>query len=103
MLIRWAAGEGLEKGKKIRVDATAVESDIHHPTDSQLRGKTSLMLDCRVVRGNPADQAQMKTMLKHHCQLYEHYPRQASLPRPAGRAAPPDRTCAGAHRATAGC
>ena len=36
VLIRWAAGEGLEKGKKIRVDATAVESDIHHPSDSQL-------------------------------------------------------------------
>ena len=222
VLIRWAAGEGLEKGKKIRVDATAVESDIHHPTDSQLLydsirkltallgklkehhpvvysdhcrrakrrctnirntrgqdrkkplyqdllkvagqtahyarvalqsasqwkdipslvivdklrhylelmhkvreqterrvlqdkkvpaadkvvsifeehtdiiqtggrettfghkvfltcGKTSLMLDCRVVRGNPADQAQMKTMLKRHCQLYGHYPRQASF------------------------
>ena len=42
-------------------------------------GKTSLMLDCRVVRGNPADQAQMKTMLKRHCQLYGHYPRQASF------------------------
>ena len=28
---------------------------------------------------HPADQAQMKTMLKRHCQLYGHYPRQASL------------------------
>ena len=36
VLIHWAACEGLEKGKKIRVDATAVKSDIHHPTDSQL-------------------------------------------------------------------
>ncbi len=36
VLIRWAVREGLEKGKKIRIDATAVESDIRHPTDSQL-------------------------------------------------------------------
>ena len=42
-------------------------------------GKTSLMLDCRVVEGNPADQAQMKTMLKRHHQLYGYYPRQASF------------------------
>ena len=42
-------------------------------------GRTSLMLDCRVVEGNPADQAQMKTMLKRHHQLYGYYPRQASF------------------------
>jgi IS5 family transposase len=42
-------------------------------------GKTSLILDCRVVRGNPADQAQMQPMLERHEQLYGRYPRQASL------------------------
>jgi IS5 family transposase len=42
-------------------------------------GKTSLMLDCRVVRGNPADQAQMQPMLERHEQLYGRYPRQVSL------------------------
>ena len=36
VLVRWAQKQGLEKGRKIRVDATAVESDIHYPTDSQL-------------------------------------------------------------------
>lgn len=36
ILVRWAADQDLEKGKKIRVDSTAVASDIHHPTDSEL-------------------------------------------------------------------
>ena len=36
VLVGWAKAEGLEKGRKIRVDATAVESDIRHPLDSQL-------------------------------------------------------------------
>ena len=36
VLVGWAATEGLEKGRKIRVDATAVPSDIRHPLDSQL-------------------------------------------------------------------
>lgn len=42
-------------------------------------GKTSLILDCLVAKGNPADQAQMKTMLKRQSQLYGRYPRQASF------------------------
>ncbi len=36
VLLGWARRQGLEKGRKIRVDATAVESDIRYPTDSQL-------------------------------------------------------------------
>jgi IS5 family transposase len=36
ILVRWAARKKLEVGKKIRVDSTAVSSDIHHPTDSEL-------------------------------------------------------------------
>ena len=35
----WRSGrreKGLEKGQRIRLDSTAVESDIHHPTDSSL-------------------------------------------------------------------
>lgn len=35
-LIRAAVAEGLEDGKKLRVDTTVVETDIHHPTDSTL-------------------------------------------------------------------
>ena len=36
VLVGWAAQKGLEKGQRIRLDSTAVESDIHHPTDSAL-------------------------------------------------------------------
>ena len=36
VLVSWADRKGLERGRKIRVDATTVESDIHYPTDSQL-------------------------------------------------------------------
>ena len=33
-LVKYAKREGLEIGEKIRIDSTAVETDIHHPTDS---------------------------------------------------------------------
>ena len=36
LLVQWAHGQGLERGRRIRVDATAVESPIPYPTDSQL-------------------------------------------------------------------
>jgi IS5 family transposase len=35
-IIRAAVDLGLEDGKKLRVDTTVVETDIHHPTDSTL-------------------------------------------------------------------
>jgi IS5 family transposase len=35
-IIGYAKQEKIESGRKIRIDATAVETDIHHPTDSTL-------------------------------------------------------------------
>src|SRR4030042_6103655 len=35
-VLEYARKEGVEKGRTIRVDSTAVETDIHHPTDSTL-------------------------------------------------------------------
>jgi IS5 family transposase len=35
-VVRAAVALGLENGKKLRVDTTVVETDIHHPTDSTL-------------------------------------------------------------------
>ena len=35
-IIRYAQREKLETGRKIRIDSTAIETDIHHPTDSTL-------------------------------------------------------------------
>lgn len=36
IILRYAKQHGLEKARKVRIDATAVESDIHHPLDSTL-------------------------------------------------------------------
>jgi IS5 family transposase len=36
VIIEYAAKQDLEKGRTIRMDSTAVESDIHYPTDSTL-------------------------------------------------------------------
>lgn len=35
-LVRYAAREGVEKGRTVRMDATVVEANIHDPTDSSL-------------------------------------------------------------------
>ena len=36
LLVRAAVAIGLEDGKKLRVDTTVVQTDIHHPTDNTL-------------------------------------------------------------------
>lgn len=36
ILLASAAAKGIEKGRKVRIDCTVVESNIHHPTDSSL-------------------------------------------------------------------
>jgi IS5 family transposase len=36
LLIGYAVKHKIEKGRKIRIDSTAIETDIHHPTDSTL-------------------------------------------------------------------
>ena len=40
MLLGLARADGIENGRKIRIDSTVTESNIHHPTDS------SLLYDC---------------------------------------------------------
>lgn len=47
ILIKYAAKNGFEKGRTVRVDSTVVETNIHRPTDS------SLIYDCiRVISRN---------------------------------------------------
>ena len=41
LVIQSAVALGLENGKKLRVDTTVVETDIHHPTDSTLLWDTA--------------------------------------------------------------
>ena len=36
LIIRYAEAKRIEKGRKVRLDSTAVESNIHYPTDSRL-------------------------------------------------------------------
>ncbi len=36
LLIDYAVKHKIEKGRKVRIDSTAIETDIHHPTDSTL-------------------------------------------------------------------
>jgi IS5 family transposase len=55
-LVGWAAENQLEKGRKIRIDATTVESDIHHPMDSELlydgiQVITRLLMACEPITG----------------------------------------------------
>lgn len=38
MLLKRAAREGVEKGRKVRIDSTVVEAHIHAPSDSTLVG-----------------------------------------------------------------
>ena len=42
-LVRYAAEKGVEKGRTIRVDSTATETNVHYPQDSRL------LQDCIVV------------------------------------------------------
>ena len=35
-IINYAQSENIETGRKVRIDSTAIETDIHHPTDSTL-------------------------------------------------------------------
>jgi len=49
ILLAVAAKEGIEKGRKVRVDCTVVESNIHHPTDSSLLWDCVRVL-CRVTQ-----------------------------------------------------
>jgi IS5 family transposase len=51
-LLGYAKAKNIEKGRKVRIDCTCVESNIHHPTDSSLlwdcvRVLTRLMEQCR--------------------------------------------------------
>ena len=51
-LLGYAKAEKIEKGRKVRIDCTCVESNIHHPTDSSLlwdavRVLTRMLEQCR--------------------------------------------------------
>lgn len=63
VLIEWAQREGLEDGRKVRIDSTTIESDIHYPLDSQLL-YDSIRVTTRILQRIAA----RKTLSVHnHC------------------------------------
>ena len=55
VLVSWADEKGLEKGRKIRVDATGVESNIRYPLDSQLLYDSVRVVTRLLKRLNPSE------------------------------------------------
>jgi IS5 family transposase len=58
LIIGYAEAQRIEKGRKVRLDSTAVESNIHYPTDSRLledgiRVITRLLIEGRRLRPVP--------------------------------------------------
>ena len=51
-IIDYARQEKVESGRKVRIDATVVETDIHHPTDSTLLGDGIRIITRRLTEGN---------------------------------------------------
>ena len=51
MIVEHAKGEDIEKGRTIRLDSTAVESNIHYPTDSSLLQDGVRIITRRLIEG----------------------------------------------------
>jgi len=49
VLIKWAQKTGIENGRKMRFDSTAVQAHIHYPTDSSLLGDLVRVI-CRSIK-----------------------------------------------------
>lgn len=62
-LVRYARDKGLESGRTIRVDATAIESNIHAPTDS------SLLFDCFKISDRVFKKIRKKTRIAYYSPL----------------------------------
>lgn len=51
-LIGYAEDEGIERGRKVRIDSTSIESNIHHPTDATLLRDGVRLITRLLVEGN---------------------------------------------------
>ncbi len=59
LIVEYARNEGIEKGRTIRLDSTAVEENVHYPTDSSLlqdaiRVITRLLIEGKRLNPSPA-------------------------------------------------
>jgi IS5 family transposase len=50
-ILGYAQQEKIETGRKVRIDATVVETDIHHPTDSTLLADGVRIITCLLAEG----------------------------------------------------
>jgi IS5 family transposase len=64
-LIGYAEDEGIEKGRKVRIDSTSVESNIHHPTDATLLQDGVRLITRLLVEGKTLSPAPRYTFSDH--------------------------------------
>lgn len=65
VIVRYAQRKGFEDGKRVRIDTTAVESEIHHPTDSRQLWDSVRVLT-RVLRRVERDLPWMRGRFSDH-------------------------------------
>jgi len=65
LLIGYACREGIEDGEQIRIDSTAVESNIHHPTDARQLWDGVRVLT-RILRQAESDVARLQGRFHDH-------------------------------------
>src|SRR5258708_4797706 len=96
--VELARGRGVTRGRKLRVDTTAVETEIHYPTDSGLigdgvRGVSRLLRRAKAVLGEAASQlggafrSRVRTVRKLAQQLHRSARRKGEQGREALKAA----------------
>ena len=81
LLVQWAEGQGLERGRKIRADATAVESPIPYPRDSQMLSDSVRVLTRwlrRLARPHKIVFSDHRRRAKRRCCEHRQPPGQAS-------------------------
>jgi IS5 family transposase len=64
-LLRFAAQPQVEKGRTVRVDSTAVESTVRHPTDSTLLADGIRVITRLLQKGRSLDPAPWHTFVDH--------------------------------------
>jgi len=67
IIVRYAKQQGLEKARKVRMDATAVESDIHYPLDSTL-----LQDGIRIISGCLAQAKKLRPVPMYRFRFSDH-------------------------------
>ena len=81
LLVQWAEGQGLERGRKIRADATVVESPIPDPRDSQMLSDSVRVLTRwlrRLARPHKIVFSDHRRRAKRRCCEHRQPPGQAS-------------------------